>query len=299
MRILLAHDGSSDAAQAANLVNEIAWPPNSTLRVISVIEPTLVALTAWAGSVGGYSPEVDTQISAYYDGELADVVKHLSGPNRTVEGALLRGRPATVIVDDARALAADLIVVGSRGRGSIESLVLGSVSGEVVDHAPCPVLVARQAGLARVIFAADGSPSAATAEALLAQWPIFEGLPIRVVSVADVVHPWHTGIAPMMYGQVIEAYAQDLEAAKDEHRRIADESAERLRAAGRDAIAELRDGDAASEIIAAAGASNADLVVLGSRGRTGLTRLLLGSVARNVLHGSSASILVVRDGADT
>jgi nucleotide-binding universal stress UspA family protein len=67
-----------------------------------------------------------------------------------------------------------------------------------------------------------------------------------------------------------------------------------LRAAGRDSTADLRSGDAAAEIIEAIGEWQADLVVMGSRGRTGLTRLLLGSVARNVVHGTSASILVVR-----
>lgn len=295
MRILLAHDGSTEAAEAANLVRDIAWPPNSVLRVISVIEPTGVALTSWADGGAGYSPAMDVQISAYYDDALAEVVQLLSDPGRAVEGALLRGRPASVIVDEARTFAADLVVVGSRGHGSIASLVLGSVSGEVVDHAPCPVLVARNAGLARVIFAADDSPSAGIAEALLAHWPIFEGPPIRVVSVADVVQPWQTGIAPTMYGQVIEAYARDVEEAKAQHQRIADDSAARLRGAGRHATAELRSGDAASEIIASAGEWNADLVVLGSRGRTGLTRLLLGSVARNVVNGSTASILVVRE----
>ena len=51
----------------------------------------------------------------------------------------------------------------------------------------------------------------------------------------------------------------------------------------------------AGEIIAAAEKRGADLIVLGSRGRTGLTRLLLGSVARNVLSGSTASVLVVHE----
>jgi len=54
-------------------------------------------------------------------------------------------------------------------------------------------------------------------------------------------------------------------------------------------------GDAAGEIIAVAEKRGADLIVLGSRGRTGLTRLLLGSVARNVLSGSTASVLVVHE----
>jgi nucleotide-binding universal stress UspA family protein len=57
----------------------------------------------------------------------------------------------------------------------------------------------------------------------------------------------------------------------------------------------VRNGDAAGEIVAVAERRGADLIVLGSRGRTGLRRLLLGSVARNVVSGSTASVLIVRD----
>jgi nucleotide-binding universal stress UspA family protein len=129
----------------------------------------------------------------------------------------------------------------------------------------------------------------------LARWPIFTQLPIRVLSVAEVVHPWTTGIAPTMYGQVLDAYAAELRESKAQHQRIAADAAMRLRESGRHADSEMRDGDAALEIIAVAEERGADLIVLGSRGRTGLTRLLLGSVARNVLSGSTPSVLVVHE----
>ena len=143
-----------------------------------------------------------------------------------------------------------------------------------------------------MIFATDGSVPSAAAEAVLSTWPIFERLPIHVVSVADVAEPWHTGIAPTMYRQVIEAHATDLAEAKAEHTRIAEDMTARLRALGRQAEAAVRNGDAAAEIIAAAAEVHAGLVVIGSRGRTGLASAMLGSVARNVLHGSAASVLV-------
>jgi nucleotide-binding universal stress UspA family protein len=65
--------------------------------------------------------------------------------------------------------------------------------------------------------------------------------------------------------------------------------------AGRTVDATVRVGDAAAEILEEASSWQADLVVLGSRGLTGLSRLLLGSVARNALQGAESSVLIVRD----
>jgi len=68
-----------------------------------------------------------------------------------------------------------------------------------------------------------------------------------------------------------------------------------LEAAGITAEVDRREGDAATEILAAANAFEADLILLGTHGRTGVVRLVLGSVARNVLHHASCSVLVVRE----
>ena len=295
MRVLIAYDGSAGAAQAVALAEGIDWPAGSAVRVVSVVEPAM--LQQW--STGAANPRLQEQDAlAQIEADQAAVVGRLSAPNRTVDAVLLRDRPASGLVDHAREFSTDLVIVGSRGHGPIASLLLGSVSTEVVDRAPCPVLVARRSTLERVVFATDGSKTAAAAEDILARWPIFAGLAIRVVSVADVVRPWTTGIAPTMYAQALHAYAKDVAEAEAEHLGIARESAERLAGAGRRADAEMRNGDAAAEIIAVAQESVADLVVLGSRGQTGLKRVVLGSVARNVLAAGDASVLVVHRPAD-
>ena len=295
MRVLLAYDGSAGAMQAVRLAEEIAWPRDSAIRVVDVIEPITVPTSGpWEGGAA-LASELDGAITAYAQDTMREVVERLGTSDITVEGVVLRDRAATAIVDAARDFRADLIMVGSRGHGTIASLLLGSVSSEVVDHGPCPVVVARSATLNGIVFATDGSPAALAAESVLARWAIFGRLPIHVVSVAEVAHPWTTGIAPTMYRQVLDAYAADLRGAKEEHQRTATEAATRLQQAGRDAHAEMRVGDAAGEIIALAEQRGADLIVVGSRGRTGLTRLLLGSVARNVLAGSTASVLIVRE----
>ena len=291
MRVLIAFDGSAGAAQAVALAERIDWPPGSALRVASVVEPA--GLHVWAWPMGEAAPRILEDAIAHVAAEQAAVVARLLAPERNVDAVLLRNRPANGLIDAASDFSADLVIIGSRGHGPIAALLLGSVSAEVVDHAPCPVLVARRSDLERVVFATDGSETAAVAEAILAGWPIFEGLAIRVVSVADVVRPWSTGIAPPMYAQVLHAYADDLAEAEAAHREIARGAARRLTDAGRRAEAEMRRGDAAAEIIAVAREWRADLVVVGSRGQTGIRRLLLGSVARNVLGAGDASVLVV------
>jgi nucleotide-binding universal stress UspA family protein len=238
---------------------------------------------------------VDTEIAAHQQELVTGAAARLRSGDRTVEAVVLRGRPATALVEDATRFGADLAIGGSRGHGSISRLLLGSVSAELVDQAPCPVLVSRTPSIGRVIFATDGSVPSGAAEAVLSSWTIFDDLPIHVVSVADVSEPWHTGMAPGMYRQVSEAHAKDLVDSRGEHARVAEETAERLRAVGRRAEPVTRTGDAAAETIAAAADLGADLVVIGSRGRTGLARVVLGSVARNVLQGSTTSVLVVRE----
>ena len=292
MRVLIAYDGSAGAAQAVALAEGIDWPAGSMLRVVSVMEPTAIHLLPWSPGIAdteGLEEDVRSSIEA----DQATIVARLAGPNRVVDSALVRDRPATGLIDQTGEFAADLVIVGSRGHGSIASLLLGSVSAEVVDHVPCPTLVARGSTIARVVFATDGSETAAAAEDVLARWPIFSGLPIRVVSVADVVRPWATGIAPTMYTQVLNAYAKDVAEAEAAHLEVARASTNRLVAAGRRAEASMVRGDAAAEIIAVANESDADLVVVGSRGQTGLKRIVLGSVARNVLAAGETSVLVV------
>lgn len=298
MRVLVAYDGSAGADRAVALAEAITWPDGSVLRVVSVIEPTVMPIAGPWDHGAAFVPDLDAATTAYADSTMLAVVERLRASGASVEGVVLAGRAASAIIDDALEFRADLVIVGSRGHGTIASLLMGSVSSEVVDHASCPVLVARDAMMSRVVFATDGSPSSQAAEAVLARWPIFAGVPMSVVSVADVVHPWTIGIAPTMYEQAADAYAAELREAKDDHQRTAAEAAARLRERGRLAEAEVRDGNPASQIVALAAERGADLIVLGSRGRTGLSRLVLGSVARNVLSGSTTSVLIVRTGAD-
>jgi nucleotide-binding universal stress UspA family protein len=214
-----------------------------------------------------------------------------------IEGFLVHGRPGSSIADEAGAMAADLVVVGSRGHGRIATMLLGSTASEIVDHAPCPVLVARHRHLAPLAFADDGSASARHAEAVFTRWPIFAGLPVAVVTVAEVAVPVAAGFTPGLYDQVLESYTRSADEAREEVREEADLEAHRLEDAGLVATPVALEGDPATEIVRFARERDVATIVMGTRGHTGLARLILGSTARNVLLHATCSVLVVREHA--
>lgn len=298
MRILLATDGSRAADQARDLVAALPWRKGGRVRIVTVA-PTRMDLLGvpWTVDVQPDADQIeDESLRVHRDAlETAEREIRSARSDLVIEPILVRGRPASAIVDEARAMPADLVVVGHRGHGPWESMLLGSVSSEVVDHAPCPVLVARDERLGPVILADDGSSSARLAETVLTRWPIFAGLPITVVTVAQGGFPFAASLAPMAYPGVMEQAtetAQELEQLAREENIAA---AGRLRAAGFQATDFLREGDPAHEIVTVARERGAGLIIVGSRGQTGLRRLILGSVARNVLLHAPCSVLVVRE----
>lgn len=291
MRILFAADDSTGAETARALVSSLRLPKGSTIRVIRSLGPV---------PTGENLP--DAMRSEFIATALSSArtdVRAFAEPLRSggaaIEAEAIYGRAGSVIVEEAERWHPDFVVVGSHGRGSVSVAVLGSVGAEVIDHAPCPVLVARTTAVSKVIVAHDGSRDADAACRLVGTG-IFNA-PVRVVSVAHVVELLSSGISPTMRSAVHAARREELEQVRHEHEALAERATGALKAAGVDATAEVRVGSAGEEILAAATAWGADLIAMGTRGRTGLTRLLLGSVARQVLHGAKCSVLVVRGGA--
>jgi nucleotide-binding universal stress UspA family protein len=299
MRVLLATDGSGSAAIAAELVKNIRWPQGSSIDVIRVVgEPSL------EGIVGPWPlglptpPALEATEVADAEDALLVTVQPLSKLGLKTAHAVLRGRPADAILEWIEGHRPDLVVVGTRGDSELTQTLVGSVSAELVDRSPVPVLVARRPTLQRVVVAVDGSDIASRAVATVRRWPFLAAATIRVLSVAPAPVMWWPD--EMRVGGP-ERPTHDRDAAADvlsEHDTIAAEAAARLCAAGFQAHSEVRAGSPAPTIVAFANEWQADLVIMGSHARTGVARVLLGSVARNVLHHASGSVLVVRQHAD-
>jgi nucleotide-binding universal stress UspA family protein len=286
MNVLIATDGSPSATAALELAAVIRWPTPTHLEVLHVDQLLDGDLDLPPGKYTSVHVRIRQQIGA----QLAAAKRTLAAPGRDVETALVLGRPASAIVAEARRMTADLVILGSHGRGAFASALLGSVAAEVVDHAPCPVLIARRTSLGGVVLGHDGSDSARQAEQLIADWPFLRASAVRVVSVAGYLPAYAT-----MEGPADAAlYQQFIDDLRGEAEHSASDAVVRLRALGVTATMEIRDGDTAAELVRAAEEGHSDLIVVGSRGRGGLERLLLGSVARNVLFHAPCSVLIVR-----
>jgi nucleotide-binding universal stress UspA family protein len=299
MRILLAVDGSRSSDRARDLVAALPFRDGARVRIVSVV-PTSNDLVGipWALAVKPDGAMLDDrELRTHRDAlETAEREIRSARSDLLIEPVLARGRAASLIVEEARSMPADLVVVGHRGHGRWESMLLGSVSSEVVDHAPCPVLVARDERLGPVILADDRSIHARAAETFLEDWPLFEGLPVTVVTVDEDGFPYAASVPPLVYSEAMDAYAYGTAAQRRSTQAACEATAIRLRQAGLAATPEVREGDPAHEIVLSARKHEAGLIVLGTRGQTGLRRLILGSVARNVLLHAPCSVLIVRGG---
>lgn len=256
MRILLATDGSPSAQAGVDLVVGRHWAPETVVRVVAVDD-----------AYGEWRRELEDHVDA--------AAAALRASGLIVETAVWAGRAGSIILAETAKCAADLVVVGCRGRGRVESLVLGSVSAELVERARASVLVVRRPSVRRVLVAVDGSAASREVAPLLCATGSFHEAPVVVVSVSRAAEPWPPNL--------------DLLAA-----RAATRAATELAACGVNASREVLVGEPAATILERAAHLNADLIVVGSRGLSRLRRLMLGSVARNVMYSAGCSVLVVR-----
>jgi nucleotide-binding universal stress UspA family protein len=144
MRILVATDGSDASLAAAHEAARLL-PDADEVQLMTVV--TIVD-EPWADAGGIEGPlgtpeefdQVRDSANVQAMGRLAATARAF-GPRPVVEQIVEREDAATAIVDHAAEIEADVLVIGSHGHGVLHRALLGSVTAQVVQHAPCPVLV--------------------------------------------------------------------------------------------------------------------------------------------------------------
>ena len=284
-KILLATDGSEYSEGAIREAVKLAKRCGSSLTVVSVIEsnPEFDAL----------APQI-TEKRERTAREGLESVKERAGREGVVcETIVRRGEDAYHgIAEEATRNKSTLIVMGRRGKTGLKRLVMGSVTARVIGHAPCNVLVVPKASEMRfnsIIVATDGSKYSSTAagEAI--------GLAQRNKSRLTVVAAVPS---ELMTPTDIDFTMNQKELLAESEMREAEKNAKAVKEAalksGVEAKAFVMTGRPADTIIEIAKDKVADLIVLGSHGRTGVERLLMGSVAERVIVLASCPVLVVK-----
>ena len=148
MKILLAVDGSSCSDAAVEEVARRPWPPHSEVRVIMAVEiPLMIGIEPWATLpeyFAGLEKSVRDAAKAVIDGAI-NKLNSMGDETLKISSQIIQGPPGQVIVEEAERAGADLIIMGSRGLGAWNRLLLGSVSSAVVHHAKCSVEIVRSA----------------------------------------------------------------------------------------------------------------------------------------------------------
>jgi nucleotide-binding universal stress UspA family protein len=281
-RVLVPVDGSGPATRAAKFGLELAAVYGASVDVLHVVEGGLLR-------PGAGDAERSERAEAVLDA-VTDLDVDGSPP---VETHVLEGRPGAVIGRHVREHDVDLVAMGRRARTGIRGHVLGSVADRVLRSVDVPVLtvageeVRPETGrtYADVLLTTDGSDVAERAAPVGADVARRTGATLHLLTVVDVM----AAAGVFDAGGVDRAYV------------------ERLEERGRDAIDRLADsvddsvavesalvhGHAASEIGAYADGHGVDLVVMASRGQTGIVGQRLGSTARRVLGTVLRPVLVV------
>ncbi|AXR77056.1 universal stress protein [Natrarchaeobaculum sulfurireducens] len=271
-RILVPTDGSGPANAALEYAGEIAAREDLTVTVLHVVDPD------------------DDPPEASVEDLLEEGRTWAAEADAPIIDAVRTGTPREAILEFAADRDVDAIVMGSRGRRGIGRLVLGSVTEGVVREADVPVLVVRGSADVRrrypvetVLVPTDGSVHAdAALEHALAIGDHLEA-DVHVVTSVDV-SPAELGEGTDLRLDRLETHAQS----------VVDDATDRAASVGLEVTTAVRHGSIARTIGAYADEHDVDLLIMGTHGRSGIDRLLLGSATERVLRTAPAPVLTIR-----
>ena len=284
MKTLLAVDGSDNSYEAVHAMKYFARAEELTLlHALDIPRPAYPMMV----------PEVAEELyktleqSMREDGErLLDRVQSLlpihAGPSTK---QLRIGSPAEVIVSTAEEQRADLIVMGARGLGPIKERLLGSVSHRILALAPCATFIVNcmVKAMKQILLPLQGLSDAEAAIRFLQQKPFHDAVEVTLLTVLPSTQPpWPVDVAA---AEKLEEQA--LQSARD----YIDGVAERLRAIGYQARGIAVLGTPSAMILQEATKLCSDLILMGTSGRQGITRFVLGSVSHAVLHKMPCPVL--------
>src|SRR3990170_106085 len=284
-RLLLATDGSLFSEGAIREAIRLAKRCSSKLAAISVIETNPEYETI--------APQLLEKAERPARGHLESVKAQAKKEGVEITTSILEGEDSyNFISDEAVKNKTTMIIMGRRGKTGLKRLVIGTPPARVLGHAPCNVLVvprAAQVGFRNILVATDGSryAAAAASEAIgiakknKSKLIVLAVVPSESMQPMDIVH---------------SQMSRDVIAEKELS--VAENSAKTVKAvAQKEGVAVeafIMGGRPADAIVQTAKEKNVDVIMLGSHGKTGIDKLLMGSVAERVIVLAACAVLVVK-----
>lgn len=228
----------------------------------------LYAVSAWDPGLAMHAGMHAQEVAADLRKESLTALRRAKEAVPSVQEMHFQGAPVACLLAAATNLSADLVSVGSHGTSRPAGFVFGSVASAMAHHAPCSVLIAREGGSefpGRVLHTGDGSPESQDA-----------------ARIAGLIASRHGGSVTTLH---VSHDGTDTS-------QLAEESVLLIEATGVEPVTLAEEGSPHRKIVEKADSMGASLIVLGSRGLTGLRAL--GSVSERVAHHAACSVLIVR-----
>ncbi|MBX9689365.1 MAG: universal stress protein [Candidatus Obscuribacterales bacterium] len=303
MKIVAAIDGTKHSRIACDAILGVKWPEDTEIKLLTVLKADETVMPFAAINAAARSNKAADEMLHAADSGLKQMeteLQQLSGCH--VYHEVAQGDAKSAIVETAKSWNADLIVMGSRGNKGMELFLLGSVSQGVLMQSPCPVIIVKsnsdtekslQKGFKKILLAVDNSPYSQAAMGWIKSMRWDENSQFKIMTV----------VAPLSEAFVDEQNASRSSALMIEHDAIIDLAKSDLQVQSNDlsnkvgtgkVTFDVGEGDPREVILQKAESWGADLIVMGSHGRTGLSKLLMGSVSQAVAVHSPCSVAIVR-----
>jgi nucleotide-binding universal stress UspA family protein len=279
-KILLATDGSEDATRATEAASDLASKSGAELHVVHV----------WHDVRGFAHDFVRRELKRQGQEVLDQQVEKVGAAGcEVVEAHLRRGRTSNEVIALAGEIGAGLMIVGSRGMGTVQRILMGSQSEEIVHHAQIPVLVVRGAEPywppKRIVIGEDFSDDAGKAGELAAA---IGGL----YGAGGLLLYSHPDLPEVPPGEA-RSTATNLMDMRERDEQMLDDRAGRLeKLLGSSPEVRLSGGYPARVLLEASLEVQPSLLVVGSRGLAGMARTRLGSVSTKVVTAAPGPVLV-------
>jgi nucleotide-binding universal stress UspA family protein len=278
-KILVPFDGSVSSKNALKQAIKLSETEKSWIKVLAVV-PSYEGDLALVGV---------SNIKAAMEGPTEQLLEEAKAITDTagisIMSRIVHGETYERIVDVAASENCDLIVMGRRGKHRIQRMLMGSVTSRVIGYSGEDVLVVpRDASIGwnHILLSTDGSKYSEVATEHALNFAESYGGDLTAVSVVDVTDEFYAQ-APQVVERMIEKSKTVLENVqkKAESLNIKTETA-------------VKEGEAYEKIVELANEKKADVIFIGSHGRTGLKKILMGSVTEKVIGHAPCPVMVVK-----